>query len=117
MSSDRRKYPRISTDQVISFATLDEPNRLAVSRDVSKGGIRFETVGCEVEVGETLRVTFNVEDETIVAVGRVIWATEVDAITTDIGIEFTEIHPRGVELLEASIDASVESRRTPFPSA
>ncbi|MCA9510908.1 MAG: PilZ domain-containing protein [Myxococcota bacterium] len=120
MSSDRRKYPRIATDQVISFAMLDDRDRLAVGRDLSTGGIRFETVGCELEVGETLRVTFNVDDETVVAVGRVVWATDVDAITTDIGLEFIDIHPRGLELLQAAIEAHDEvegSGQTPFPSA
>ena len=71
-----------------------------MSRDLSAGGIRFETVGCDVEVGETLRVTFNIEDETIVAIGRVAWATDIDPITIDIGIEFIDIHPRALELLE-----------------
>ena len=36
----------------------------------------------------------------MIAVGRVVWATEMDPITTDIGIEFLEIDPRVLELLE-----------------
>jgi len=99
LEPNRRKYARIATDQVISFSQLDDSGRLAVSRDVSTGGIRFEAVGCEVELGELLRVTFNVDDETLVAVGRVVWATELDPITLDIGIEFVEIDPRAVALL------------------
>ena len=99
LEPNRRKYARIATDQVISFSQLDDSGRLAVSRDVSTGGIRFEAVGCEVELGEVLRVTFNVDDETLVAVGRVVWATELDPITLDIGIEFVEIDPRAIALL------------------
>jgi hypothetical protein len=45
-------------------------------------------------------VTFNIGDHTVVAVGRVIWATEMDPITTDVGIEFLEIDPSVLELLE-----------------
>ena len=100
MDPDRRKYARIATDQVISFAQLDENDRLALGRDVSAGGIRFEAVGCEVNLGEVLRLTFNVDGETVVAVGRVVWATELDPITLDIGIEFAEIDPRAAQLLE-----------------
>jgi hypothetical protein len=98
--SDRRKYPRIPTDQVISFSPLDHRDQLAVSRNVSAGGIRFEAVGCEIALGDTVRVTFNVGERTVVAVGRVSWATEIDPITLDVGIEFLEIDPEGLRILE-----------------
>jgi len=107
MKNDRRKYSRIGTDQVISFAPVESRHQLGVSRNVSAGGIRFEAVGCEIDPGQELRVTFNVYDHTIVAVGRVIWATEMDAITTDVGIEFIEIDPSALLLLEESMDAAL----------
>ncbi len=75
--SDRRKYRRIATDQVISFAPIDARDLLGVSRNVSSGGIRFEAVGCEIDLGDVLRVTFNVGEHTLVAVGKVAWATDV----------------------------------------
>ena len=98
--SDRRKYRRIATDQVISFAPVDERDLLGVGRDVSPGGIRFEAVGCEIDCGDVLRVTFNVGAETVVAVGRVIWSTEIDAISLDVGIEFIEIDARAREMID-----------------
>ncbi len=98
--NERRKYRRIGTDQVISFAPVDSHDLLGVSRDLSIGGIRFEAVGCEIALGDVLRVTFNVADHTLVAVGRVRWATEMDPITTDVGLEFMEIDPAAVALLD-----------------
>jgi len=98
--SDRRKYSRIATDQVISFAPVDTRDLLGVSRNLSAGGIRFEAVGCEINLGDVLRVTFNIADHTVVAVGKVVWATDMDPITTDVGIEFVEIDPSVLELLE-----------------
>ena len=98
--ADRRKYGRIGTDQVISLAPLNERDLLAIGRDISLGGIRFEAVGCEIELGEVLRVTFNVGEHTVVAVGRVIWSTEIDPISLDIGLEFIEVDPAARELLE-----------------
>jgi len=98
--SDRRKYQRIATDQVISFAPVDARDLLGVSRNLSKGGIRFEAVGCEINIQDVLRITFNVGDHTVVAVGTVVWATEMDPITTDVGIEFIEIDPTVMRLLE-----------------
>ncbi|MGI9592936.1 MAG: PilZ domain-containing protein [Myxococcota bacterium] len=102
--ADRRKYSRIATDQVISFAPVDTRDLLGVSRNLSVGGIRFEAVGCEIELGDVLRVTFNVGEHTVVAVGKVVWAIEMDPITTDVGIEFVEIDPRVLELLEEAVD-------------
>ncbi len=97
---ERRKYRRIATDQVVSFAPVDARDLLGVSRDVSSGGIRFEVVGCEIEMGEVLRVTFCVADQTIVAIGRVAWSTEIDPMTLDVGLEFVEIDPVAVEMLD-----------------
>jgi hypothetical protein len=97
---DRRKYPRIATDQVISFSLLDARDQLAVGKNLSAGGIRFETVGCELELGDTIRVTFNLGEHTVVAVGLVAWATEVDPLTTDIGLSFLEVDPEALRLLE-----------------
>ena len=97
---DRRKYRRIATDQVISFAPVDTRDLLGVSRNVSPGGIRFEAVGCEINLGDVLRVTFNLGEYTAIAVGTVVWATEMDPITMDVGIEFLEIDPSVLRLIE-----------------
>lgn len=97
---DRRKYHRIPTDQVISFAEIDQADRLAVSRNLSSGGISFEAVGVEIDLGDVLRITFNVGDQTVVATGKVVWATDTDPITIEVGIEFHEIDPLALRLLE-----------------
>jgi len=97
---DRRKYRRLATDQVISFAPVETRDLLGVSRNLSLGGIRFEAVGCEIDLGDTLRVTFNVGEETVVAVGRVVWSTEIDPITTDVGLEFIEIDAEAARMIE-----------------
>ncbi len=97
---ERRKYRRIGTDQIISFAPVDTRDLLGgFSRDMSVGGIRFQAVGREIELGEVFRVTFNVGDQTVVAIGRVVWTTEIDPITLDVGLEFIEIDPVAVDLL------------------
>lgn len=103
---DRRKYRRISTDQVISFAPVDTRDLLGVSRNLSTGGIRFEAVGCEIELGDVLRVTFNIGDHTVVAIGKVAWSTEMDPITTDVGLEFIEIDPSAIGVLEEVLEDS-----------
>ncbi|MCP5060586.1 MAG: PilZ domain-containing protein [bacterium] len=103
-AADRRKYPRIATDQVISFAHVDNNDQLAIGRDVSTGGIRFEAVGCELDLGDTIRVTFNVGNQSIVAVGEVVWAIETDPITLDIGLEFRDIDPDSLRMIEETAE-------------
>ncbi len=51
-------------------------------------------------MGEILRVTFIVGDQTVVAVGRVAWSTEIDPLALDVGLEFVEIDPEAVDLLD-----------------
>ena len=101
---ERRKYQRIATDQVISFAPVERRDLLGVSRNLSIGGIRFEAVGCELELGDTIRVTFNVGEQTVIAVGEVCWATELDTITSDIGLSFLEIDPSVLRLIEENTE-------------
>ena len=107
-ADERRKFHRIATDQVISFSEIDRPELLALSKNISSGGISFEIVGIEINLGDVLRVTFKVGDQTVVAAGEVVWATDTDAITQEIGIEFHEIDPRAVQLLEEAIGPSLE---------
>ena len=107
LARERRKYPRIQTDQLISFAQIEAADRLAVGKNLSVGGICFEVVGCEITLGDVLRLTFNVQDETIVAVGRVTWCTDVDAFTQEVGLEFIEIDPFALEVIERNAEGGV----------
>ena len=106
MGIDRRKYPRIATDQVISFAMVETTDQLGVSKDVSAGGIRFEAIGCELDLGDKIRVTFNVGEHTVVAIGTVNWATELDALTLEVGLEFNEIDPEALRIIEEISEVS-----------
>jgi hypothetical protein len=52
-----------------------------------------------------LRVTFNVGEQTVATIGRVVRAIELDPITLDVGIEFIQIDPMDLQLLEESSEA------------
>ncbi len=105
-SQDRRKYARLPTGHMISVAMVDANDQLVVSKDVSPGGIRFEAVGLDFDLGQVLRVTFNVADHTVVALGRVAWATDVDPITVEVGLEFLEIDAVALELIQEESEAA-----------
>ena len=98
---ERRKYPRIETEQVISIALLDAEEILAYGKNLSLGGICFEVAGCELNATDVLRITFNVEGENLVAIGRVTWATDLDPFTQEVGMEFAEIDPAALESIRS----------------
>ena len=99
-SFDRRKYPRLQTEQLVSIARMDAPVSLANALDLSVGGIRFQCVGLDVALGEALEVTFNVGDRTASVVGSLVRVTELDAFTQEVALAFTRVDPQILELLE-----------------
>lgn len=107
--SDRRKYYRIATDQLISFAEVDHPDQVAKAKDLSTGGIRFEVVGVEINMGDLLRISFNIGAQPVVATGRVVWAIDMDPITQEIGIQFQSLDNDIVQLLEREVGQSPEA--------
>jgi hypothetical protein len=98
--SERRKYPRIRSTDVVSFMKVNSVDKLGVGRDLSPGGIRFEAMGCEIDMGAMLRVNFYVGPTFISAVGKVVHATDIDSLTQDVGLEFVELDPTAAAILK-----------------
>ena len=99
-AAERRKYRRIAVDQLISFSPFAGSTALGQSGDVSLGGIRFTAVGCNFRGNELCQVSFNLGEETVEAVGRVVWTKALDDITHEVGLEFVRIDPWAARLLE-----------------
>ena len=97
---DRRKYRRVETESIMSVAHVDAPTALATTVDVSRGGIRFQCVGLEVEVGQTIRVELTLEDQTLNVIGTLVRVTELDAFAQDVALAFSDVDPDTQQLLE-----------------
>jgi len=97
---ERRKYPRIKSTDVVSFMKVNQIDKLGVGKDLSPGGIRFEAIGCEIDIGTTVRINFYVGSTFVSAVGRVVHATDIDSLTQDVGVEFVEIDPTSAAILK-----------------
>jgi c-di-GMP-binding flagellar brake protein YcgR len=108
MDSDRRKYPRIASDQLVSFTPVAGAPALADAGDISLGGICIKVVGCKLSKGDLLLVNFNVGEQTIEAVGRLVRLKQMDDITAEIGLEFVRIDPWAARLLEEEMERSSE---------
>ena len=100
-SFDRRKYVRIPTRQVVSISRADAAPRRALGSDISVSGIRFEIIGCEIELADVLTVDFQLEDQAVSALGRVVWCIDVDPIVQEVGFEFLELAPDSADFLQA----------------
>jgi len=102
--TDRRKYLRIPMRQVLSISRNARQTHPATGQDLSVAGIRFEIVGCEIELAEVLAVRFfTKEDQIVEALGRVVWCTEVDPVLQEVGLEFLEIPPDCSQWLHESV--------------
>ena len=105
---DRRKYPRVRTESLVSIARVDTREALAQALDVSIGGIRFQCVGLEVELGETLRVLLTIGDRTLSVVGKLVRVTELDGFTQEVALSFTEIDPEALRFLSSNLPEGYE---------
>ena len=97
---DRRKFPRVRTESLVSIARLGAHSSLASALDLSRGGIRFQCVGLEVEQGERLRVTLTLGDQTVDVTGTLVRVTELDAFTQEVALSFNRIDHETLALLE-----------------
>ncbi len=84
----------------MSVARIDTSSSLATGLDVSLGGIRFQCVGLDLEVGDVVRVGLTLEDQTFSVVGTLLRVTELDAFALEVALAFHEIDPDTQSLLE-----------------
>ena len=103
MGTERRKYARIQSDELVSFTPFAGSPSLGQGGDISLSGIRFRAVGCSPRKGELMRVSFNLSGQTVDAVGRVVWTKPVDDASNDIGLEFVKIDLWAARLFEEAL--------------
>jgi len=102
---ERRKHPRIRSDQTFTVTPFAGRAMMAQCCDMSAGGMRFGIVGCTLRAGDLVRVTFNIGAETVAAIGSVLRTQELDPITTEVSLEFVRVDPWAAQLLEQALQA------------
>ncbi len=71
--------------------------------DISLGGICLKVVGCKLCKGDLLLISFNIGEQTVEAVGRVVWIRKMDDISAQVGLEFDRIDPWAARLLDEEL--------------
>jgi c-di-GMP-binding flagellar brake protein YcgR len=100
---DRRKYPRVKTEALISIARVDEKDLVARTVDLSLGGLRFQCVALEVDLDELLRVALKVRDREVSLIGKLVRITDLDELTQELALAFVEVDAAALELIEAEL--------------
>ena len=103
--AERRKHPRLQSDQTFTITPFAGRAMMAQCCDVSTGGMRFGVVGCTLRAGDLVRVTFNIGAETVAAIGSVLRVRELDPITSEVSLEFVRLDPWAAQLLEQALQA------------
>ncbi len=102
--SDRRKYPRVTTCDVISVEQMSQADVLAQAVDLSVGGVCFLWDPHEIQLGELLRVNLNLEDTEVRVVGRVVRITDRGPFVQELALAFTELDAKVIELLQEYVE-------------
>ena len=102
-TDDRRKYPRLRTDAVISIMRVDEDPRLAEALDLSRGGIRFRCIGLELELDSLIRVNLRFGRQDATVLGKLVRITDLDPLMQEFALAFVEVDAATLELIEEEL--------------
>jgi hypothetical protein len=88
---------------VLSVEKDEGSGRMAQALDLSRAGVRFQCMGLEVGVGDSLRVHMTLEERTFCALGRVVRVTDLDAFTQEIALQLLNLDAATRRLLEREL--------------
>jgi hypothetical protein len=110
-SDERRAYSRVMIESVVSVARANLIDVVAQAQDLSMGGIRFVIDGMDLELGDVLRVTVELDGRVVTAVGQLVRATELDEYRQEVAMAFLEVEPTSLALMRDSLppeDAEID---------
>ena len=95
---ERRKHPRVKTNNSISYVLKDEDNnriKEGVGRaiNISQGGILIET-DIAFEWQDVLQLSINIEGESVIILGKVVYCNKEESGMFRTGIEFSKINDK-----------------------
>jgi hypothetical protein len=105
---NRRRYPRVRSEALISIAPLDIDAALAHAIDLSIDGVRFRCVGMDAKEGELLKVTFTFGERTLGVIGRILRAEWIDGVAQEVAIRFLKMSEETRRVLIESLEPFAE---------
>ena len=105
---ERRTYPRVRLESVVSVARANLIDVVAQARDLSLGGIRFGIEGMELELGDVLRVTIELGGATMNVIGQLVRLTDIDDFRQEAALAFLDVAPETLELMREHLPKAFE---------
>ena len=107
--ADRRKYPRVRAEALVVVRRVEGEMRLGRGLDLGIGGIRFQCLGPDLEIGEVIEVTLALAEDSVTAVGTTIRVTDVGQMQ-EVAMAFEQVtKPEALErLCELGIEEDEE---------
>ena len=98
---NRRQYPRLPSDYALFVRKIDNgtPGLTSKTSQVGLGGLMFAS-DLNLGVGSTLYLVMLVGQEPVEAKARVVYELSRDRGGYQIGVEFVEVAPRDLSVLE-----------------
>ncbi len=91
--ANRRKYPRVRTEALVlvrRVRRVEGKTQLARGVDLGLGGIRFQCVGQDLELGEVIEATLILGHDSVKVVGKTVRVTNKDQ-TQEVALAFERI--------------------------
>ena len=99
----RRQHERLISTEPILVTPFGGSETMAEVCDVSLGGVRFRVMGMSLRTDDIVRVTFNVDGESLCAVARVLRVEPLDDITIEVAAVFARLDPWAARRFEAAL--------------
>ena len=105
---NRRKYPRVMTESLVSVGRIDAREALAHALDLSVGGLRFQCVGLDVRLGDMLKVTITLGERTMSLIGQLVRVDQLDEFTQEVALVFLKMEDETRQYLECHLPVDAE---------
>ncbi len=100
---ERRTYTRVRLESVVSVARANLIDVVAQARDLSLGGIRFVVEGMELDLGDMLCVTLELDGSNMNVIGQLVRITDIDDFRQEVALAFFEVDAASLEVMRADL--------------
>ena len=113
-SIEKRKYPRIKIQNLISYVCLDEDGKpikhlMGTALDISQGGLLLETIQ-HIEPGNVILIAADEQDQIFEINGKAAYCRETGSGKFNVGISFQGTHNQNIHFVKRMIRANYYRR-------
>jgi len=106
---EKRRFPRIRSENLVFVEPLEAPSAIAKTRDVSLGGCSF-LFPDPIDAGTILKLFLTMRGRIIETEARVVYQRPFDPDRLEIGVEFTQVSPMDGEGMTELFEPDLELR-------